>query len=587
MNLKRNPSDRILELGGGDNPNPNCDVNVDVRSGPKVHFTADFDKPLPIKDEDFQGVFSQFVIEHLSWRAVKAFLKEVYRIITPGSPVVFITANTEAQLKYIAEHGEGWDGRDGFDSASCILFGDQNYPENAHKNFMSPTVATKLFMDAGFDKIAISPFGAIGTDMVIQAEKPVNPLQANPAAPTPQGILQFIPPGGSVSAQQQPRHMNHAGLSSAERAKLFDRSYFNGRVYQPFYWDAPSHETLARKLLARKPESVLELGCGRGYVLKKLHDAGVKGTGIDISLHAWLTRATDFQIADLLADQDWDRQTYDLCYSLAFWEYVPEELIPKVAEKMRVASKRGLHGIVTRDDGGDPTRCTLRSKEWWQERMPPGHEVHDANELEGGELPEDYLKGDGKVKLNLGCAWTMFHQGWMNMDVLQNPAEFAMQFRYLFGSFDARKDLPHPTETVDLIFCCHMLEHLNYKEGLSFLRECRRVLKPDGGIRILVPNAALLQAGYANETLSQLSQLNEGVEMAKSEVERLWNVLYEAHLSAYDAPALIGALAESGFEAKQTAFRQSAFPVTQQMVKECLDMVPSVSLIVDAVPKTA
>ena len=598
MNLKKNPSDRILELGGGDNPHPSCDINVDVRPGDKVHFVADFNKPLPIKDEDFNGVFSQFVIEHLSWRSVKTFLKEVFRIVKAGSDVFFITANTEAQIKWIQEHPEGWDGRDIFDSASCILFGDQNYQENAHANYMSPGVASQLFMEAGFDNVTIQPFGAIGTDMVIKATKTGNKKATIRLQQTPQSLSQ---PTANVTEQRQ----NHAGISSERRAQLFDRSYFNGRVYQPFYWDSPAHEITVQKIMLRKPESVLELGCGRGYVAKRLEDRGILTMGVDISRHCELTRASNFLRRDW-ADEHTVKSplsgSFDLCFSQAFWEYIPEELLDKAISKMQECSNRGLHGIVTTDDGSDPNRCTIKPLEWWQQKMPPGHEVFEAQDLEKGEISEAYLNGDGKVKMNIGCAWTMFHNGWINCDVLDQPKDFAAQYRYRFEKVDARQGLTNPTETVDLIFACHMLEHLTYQEGLSFLKECRRVLKPTGGIRIIVPDAELLQkkardgmmeglptpdgsfGEIRSSGLVDFGQLNEGCEKAKTEQERLWSLLYEAHLSCYDWETLRSAMEEAGFQTHRAAFREAKTEPSKQIIKETLDMIPCLSLLADGVP---
>jgi ubiquinone/menaquinone biosynthesis C-methylase UbiE len=163
--------DRILELGGGANRNPISDVNCDVRPGPGVDFTADFESPLPIKDEDFSGVIAQFVIEHLCWRKVKLFISEIHRVLKPQGKVCIVTANTLAQFEFLSQNPQGWDGQDFFDSASCIIFGGSDYPENTHKNFMSPEIITKLFSDAGFIDIEVKPFGARSTDLVMVATK--------------------------------------------------------------------------------------------------------------------------------------------------------------------------------------------------------------------------------------------------------------------------------------------------------------------------------------------------------------------------------------------------------------------------------
>jgi len=279
VTLRRNLTDPVLELGGGANPhvNPRCkggnDVNCDVRmcndvnGNPTVDFTADFNEPLPISSNEFSAVFSHFVLEHISWRKTKQFISEMFRVCKPGGKVVCITANTEAQMEYIKTHPNGWDGKDDFESFSCNLFGDNDYPENAHKNFMSPKIATRLFTEAGFERILTQPYGTASTDMCVECYKPGN-IETNGVAHEPVVV--------------PPKTINYS------REEMFDRHYFDGGkkvggYAREGYWDFPVHEITFRYILDRKPESVLEIGSARGYVVKRLQDAGVRAQGIDIS----------------------------------------------------------------------------------------------------------------------------------------------------------------------------------------------------------------------------------------------------------------------------------------------------------------
>jgi muramidase (phage lysozyme) len=93
IEIKTDPNHRIVELGGGDRPRSR--PNVDCRPGPSVDEVADFNKPLPFKDGEFDGAFSQYALEHVSWRNVRAFLKlirkgesglgqDAYRMIVGG-----------------------------------------------------------------------------------------------------------------------------------------------------------------------------------------------------------------------------------------------------------------------------------------------------------------------------------------------------------------------------------------------------------------------------------------------------------------------------------------------------------------------
>lgn len=51
-----------------------------------------------------------------------------------------------------------------------------------------------------------------------------------------------------------------------------------------------------------------------------------------------------------------------------------------------------------------------------------------------------------------------------------------------------KKRLPFKTGSVDFLFCSYFLEHLTPNETNRFLRECRRIIKPGGYFRVIVPD---------------------------------------------------------------------------------------------------
>jgi len=50
------------------------------------------------------------------------------------------------------------------------------------------------------------------------------------------------------------------------------------------------------------------------------------------------------------------------------------------------------------------------------------------------------------------------------------------------------KPLPWNENSVDVIYSSHTLEHFTREEGILLLKECYRVLKPGGIIRVIVPD---------------------------------------------------------------------------------------------------
>jgi predicted SAM-dependent methyltransferase len=626
MNVQINrgsPTDVYLELGGGGNPmvHPRClggpDVNVDVRSaatpagGQAVDFTASFEEPLPIGSNEFDAVVSRFVFEHVSRHKVQQLCNEAFRVTKPGGKLFLIVPNTREQCRHLVETDDDED-------MGSMLFGDQDYPENLHRNAWTPRLANQRLREAGYENVVFQPYGEKKTDMIVEAVKPTNaaePAMAEPVAgcsPTliSSGMLldgtavvqntsaaTYEPAAGcSLAAFPPYTGPNTAAITSAERAALFGRDYFDGGTkhggYQGGYHDWPFHEITARHVLARRPESVLELGCGRGYVLKRLQDAGVNAFGVDISQHCQLSRVTDVIQWDVLIP--WHGNgVVDLLFSQDLLEHIPEECLPAVFAEMKRSSKRGLHGIsFNARVEDDETRCTLRDRSWWaakfREHGLRHHEIFSKEELEQGALPEDYVRGDGKVKLNIGAYTTQFHHGWLNVDI-EDLGKFAEVNRYNFMRHDVRAGFPmFATGTVDAIFSCHFVEHLTYAEARSFLRECRRLLKPGGAMRLIVPNARHLANDMSCDGLSHYDDLNAGCDGAETELMKLWEMTAQGHKSFWDERTLSDFLEAAGFACEVSRFREGkeGFGFAQ-MQRECLDMLPDYSLFMNAVPKTA
>jgi SAM-dependent methyltransferase len=81
--------------------------------------------------------------------------------------------------------------------------------------------------------------------------------------------------------------------------------------------------------------------------------------------------------------------------------------------------------------------------------------------------------------LNLGCGYTRL-TGWVNIDLWGLRSDLA---------WDLRKGLPFPTDSADAIFNEHLLEHLPLRDVLPLLRDCVRVLRSGGVLRVGVPDA--------------------------------------------------------------------------------------------------
>jgi len=84
-----------------------------------------------------------------------------------------------------------------------------------------------------------------------------------------------------------------------------------------------------------------------------------------------------------------------------------------------------------------------------------------------------------QLDLHLGCG-PKYLPGFVNIDA--NPMRKADIW------LDVRRGLPFASGSVDSIYSAHMIEHLYPDELERLLRDCVRVLKAGGGMRIIVPS---------------------------------------------------------------------------------------------------
>jgi hypothetical protein len=89
--------------------------------------------------------------------------------------------------------------------------------------------------------------------------------------------------------------------------------------------------------------------------------------------------------------------------------------------------------------------------------------------------------------LNIGCG-TRFHAEWINADLVpRHPIVVAC---------DITRGLPYGSNEFDTVYHSHVLEHLDCDKALPFLRECHRVLKKEGIIRVVVPDLEQIAREY-------------------------------------------------------------------------------------------
>ncbi|MBL9118707.1 MAG: methyltransferase domain-containing protein [Phycisphaerae bacterium] len=94
------------------------------------------------------------------------------------------------------------------------------------------------------------------------------------------------------------------------------------------------------------------------------------------------------------------------------------------------------------------------------------------------------------VLLNLGCGRRR-HPAWTNADLVPATPEVLR--------VDLREPLPFGNGEFDGVYASHVLEHLSPARGRRLVAEIRRILKPGGTVRLVVPDLEALCRRYLLE----------------------------------------------------------------------------------------
>ncbi|MBI4382695.1 MAG: methyltransferase domain-containing protein [Nitrospinae bacterium] len=155
-----------------------------------------------------------------------------------------------------------------------------------------------------------------------------------------------------------------------------------------------------------------------------------------------------------------------------------------------------------------------------------------------------YLEPPGMKGLNLGCGRNLLPE-WLNCDSLPIPGAVHL---------DASRPLPFPANVFDYVFAEHMIEHLPLPSIASLLKDCHRVLKPGGTIRLVTPNLDsfidMVQRPDSEESLryTEWSRKRLSDNLPADPVRAMNAIFYgHGHQFVMNGPYLSRLLSDAGF----------------------------------------
>lgn len=182
------------------------------------------------------------------------------------------------------------------------------------------------------------------------------------------------------------------------------------------------------------------------------------------------------------------------------------------------------------------------------------------------------------MKLNLGCG-AQTPENWINVDYAFGAKMAKMPFfrsiNKKINIFDLNwddsiyihnltKKFPWENNSIDIVYSSHTLEHLSREQGVLFLKECHRILKTNGIIRILVPDLRHIINKYldgsigADHFVEQLGVLTRDKDSISKKL--LGHLLQFPHKCMYDNLALLKIMKTIGFDVESVQPFESKIP---------------------------
>lgn len=137
------------------------------------------------------------------------------------------------------------------------------------------------------------------------------------------------------------------------------------------------------------------------------------------------------------------------------------------------------------------------------------------------------------IKVNLGCGWRNFGKEWIHID--------NGEYEHLDFRCDVR-NTPLSNESVDLIYSSHVIAYFDRIEVLDFLKECNRVLKKGGILRLATPDFHQICKLYLENKII----LNKFLGPIFGKMNMGDSTIY--HKTTYDLDSLSELLISNGFD---------------------------------------
>lgn len=157
-----------------------------------------------------------------------------------------------------------------------------------------------------------------------------------------------------------------------------------------------------------------------------------------------------------------------------------------------------------------------------------------------------------KIKVHFGCGYNKLND-WINVDIDKSCKPDVIA--------DLRQNLPFKSRSVDYIHSEDFVDQLELEKASTFFKECHRILKERGVMRVLTPNLRQFAKRYVKGDKGLLKLWDEqiGLPLKTRGLCEIFNLGMRlgGHTFLYDGETLIHVLRECGFEPKKAGYNRS------------------------------
>ena len=156
--------------------------------------------------------------------------------------------------------------------------------------------------------------------------------------------------------------------------------------------------------------------------------------------------------------------------------------------------------------------------------------------------------------LNLGCGGH-FHPDWVNVDFKSAHS--------LVITHDLNQGIPFADTLFDAVYHSHLLEHFPKNQAPRFIKECWRVLKPGGILRVVVPDLEQIVHCY----LQLLQRSLQGDPEAQRRYEWIMLELFDQMVRNYSGGEMLTYWQQNPMPAEEFVIGRMGAEVLATLVK--------------------